>query len=688
MPKVKKWFDLVASADNEPVKVYLYGNIGYYDIEAHHMIEALKPHAGKDITLHVLSNGGSVFQGQAIYAALKDHSGKITAIIDSVCASISSFIVMAADEVFIRPFAQIMIHECRGGARGTAEELRTAAAMYDEVNDSMAEAIAAKSGKSVDDVRADMKQDFWLRGQAAVDYGVCDALYESKDEPKQSFDANAENIDSLSSPSAELLEAVNAPSELIAMYEKPQAAETATENEGEDMPLSAEERAKLEKEIRAQIKDEEKQRKLDITAMFEPYAARSGMQELQATCLNDGSVTIDQAKDRLIALLVTPTGNDTTGTTPAPVANGETDPNAKKVEQLEAALHHKMGAENVEIDAQNPYRFLDAKSAIRSYYAAIGNAEAASKPDQELIAFGFNNGSTSGDLAPIFERGIKRIIRDAESKFKPWIDKVSTRQPMDIGKANLLLKTQDVTAPRVKNEHGTFAQVKLGASKETVWLGTQGYEIQVTRELIMADQLNFIQMEVAKYVERCSRVPQMTLINMLKTNANLDDGQPIFATKFDNLVLSPEFDAAAIDEMSGAMKDMQTSSGEDLGLEPKYLLTSGRGQSKAKALLKAEMIDNKPNVAYEAFEDVIATGQLAKAQAVFGFADPSTVTGIVEGYNEQSPGVQMETKETWKSDGATFRIYIDSVVLIRDRRALQAWTYQEATPDTPSADAA
>ena len=680
-----KWFDLVAASNGEPTKIYLYGNIGLYDIEAQDMIEALKPHAGEDIFLHVLSRGGSVFQGQAIYAALTDHKGKITGVIDSVCASITSFIIQACDEIYIRPFAQVMIHECRGGASGTADELRTTAAMYDEVNASMAEAIATKSGKNVEDVRNDMRTDFWLRGQAAVDYGICDGLYGS-DEPKQSlFDSEitAENIDTFTIPTAELLQAVSAPSELVAMYGNPKSAKTAppqTPNAEGKTQMTEEEKkalkAQLKSELLAELESEEGQRSDGITALFAAYADKAGVKELQASCLGDKAVSVENAKDRLIALLANPTASQQT--TPAPVVNGDVNPNASKLEELEAALHHKMGAENVEISAKNPYRFLDAKSAIRSYYSAAGDLEQANRPDQELIAFGFNNGTGSGDLAPIFERGIKRIIRDEESKFKPWIHNVVTRMPMDIGRANVLLKSADTKAPRVKTEHGEFAQIKLEASREVVWLATEGYEISVTRELIMADQLSFIKTEVSKYVYRCSLVPQMNLINMLKTNANLADNEPIFHTKFENLVESAEFDAAAIDSMSGSMKDMTTKGGEDLGLTPKYLLTSGRGESKAKALISTDIIDNKPNVAYEAFETVIGTGQLAKANKCFGFADPHSLTGIIEGYNEQAQGVQFETKEGWKSDGATFRIYIDSVVQIRDRRALQAWHKKSA----------
>lgn len=720
MPKTKKplkrWFDLVASKDdNAPIKLYLYGNIGMWEIKAQDMVTALAPHAGKDIELRILSSGGSVAEGQAIHAALEDHDGKVTGIIDSVCASIASYIAMACDELYIRKGSQIMIHECRGGLHGTASKIRENLKRFDDVDTAMAEAIAEKSGKKVEDVRADITKDYWLKGQEAVDYGICDGLYEKGKEVKASFSAStptAEEVKALSEPTAELLQEYDAPSELIAMYEpqqpvkpaNPQPAEPEANQENDMTPeqiaaLAAQVAEKLKAnptaqapaaltaenltpeivaQITAQIEQAEKDRSDGIKAVFESQKDRDGIRAVLEACIADKSVTVEGAKDRLIMALCGAPSPEAGKDTPAPVVGKDTDTKAKHLGQIEAALHHKMGAENVEIEATNPYRYLDAKASIRSYFNAVGNLEAAGMIDNDLVAFAFNNGAGSGDLAPIFERGIKRIIRDNESKFKPWIQEVVTRQAMDIGKANLLLKTRDVTAPRVKNEHGEFAQIKLGADKEVCWLGTQGYEIQVSRELIMADDLGFIGTEVAKYVRRCSMVPQQTLIEMLKKNAPLDDGLPIFHEDRGNLVESPSCDAIAIDEMAGNMKDMTTNQGEDLGLSPKVLLTSGRAENTQKALLKTEIIEDKPNIAYDAVEKVIGTGQLAKAQKQFVIADPMTITGILEGYNSQAKGVQLETKEVWKSDGATFRIYIDSVVMVRDPRALQAWHYKKA----------
>lgn len=702
----QRWFDIVANAEEKP-KVYLYGNIGGWDIDASMFVEALKPHAGKDLDLHFLSSGGSVFEGQAIYSALSDHDGEITAIIDSVAASIASFILMACDKIFIRPHAQIMIHECRGGFRGTADEMRTMAAMYDEINDSMAEAISAKSGKKVEDVRNDMKTDFWMRGQAAIDYGIADGFYQKESTKASALSAQnptQEELAAVTTPSAELLQSYDAPLELVAMYGTP-AAQTdpitpvkpanntpAAPVAQKGNTMTDEEKAAFKQDITASVTvavmQGETQRRESINAAFKGHEHNAGVSEILAQCLNDMTVTAEQAKDRLLAALCRgktdqpndPNANANANTqhSPAPVVQGASDPNAQHLSQLEAAIHHKMGAESVDMGENNPYRFLPATASLRAYFSATGDVNAAGMKDTDLVAFAFNNGSGSSDLAPIFERGIKRIIRDNESKFKPWIQKVVTRQAMDIGKANLLLKTQDVKSPRVKNEHGEFTQIKLGADKEVVWLGTSGYEIQVSRELIMADDLGFIGTEVAKYVRRCSMVPQITLIEMLKKNANLGDDKPIFADEFDNLVESSEFTPEAIDKMSSNMKDMTTSQGEDLGLTPQVLLTSGGTQSKAKACIKAETIANVPNVAHEAFDEVIGTGQLAKANKAFGVADPMSITGIVEGYNAQAQGVQMETKETWKSDGATFRIYIDSVIQVRDRRALQCWSKKAA----------
>lgn len=95
--------------------LYIYGEFTSKkwddsDVTAKEFVNDLKKARGKDITVHVNSPGGDVFQAVAIYNALKNYKGKVEVQIEGLAASAASLIVCAGDEVKMAANAQLMIH--------------------------------------------------------------------------------------------------------------------------------------------------------------------------------------------------------------------------------------------------------------------------------------------------------------------------------------------------------------------------------------------------------------------------------------------------------------------------------------------------------------------------------------------------------------------------------------------------
>lgn len=660
------FFKVVAAVGAaDPVKLYLYGDIGWYDIDASAMIDALAPHKGRDIEMHILSDGGDVFYGQAIYAALKDHNGKVTGIIDSVCASISSFIAMACDELLIRPFAQIMIHECRGGSPyATVAEKRAEIEMMEGVNDAMASAFSVKSGKTIEELRADMATDFWLKGQAAVDYGLCDGLYGDE------LDASSLSTFMASNAAFRLssnLEQLNAPAELIALFgkkqtkaSKPVATPPTTTNTGNE-PMTEAERL----QAIAAYKAEQKARKDAIGASFRSHLKTQGVTALLNKCMDDEDCTADSANIQLLAVL------EAVGTTTTPNVNSPEGNNVTAAQTarkfLAQVIHSKMLAK-VEVDKENPYQWCDTVTATRMAMKDAGHGEltAGANPNK-LVALAFDNSVT--DFGDIFEEGIKLIIDEYAAEQNVWFPPFVRKVPMDFGRANSLLKSKDKETLRLRTENGEFIKAKLEASKESMWLDSHGIEISVTRELIQSDNLNYINQEIADYVRVANMLPQELLLGMLLDNGILEDEKTIFAEEFGNS-FTGALDAKKLAKMRGAFIDTKTSQGRSLGLRPDAILTSGAEESRIKGLMAAPMINNAPNEAYEAFGKTIADGMLAGTKKSFAFSSGGS-PAIVHGYNKDADGIQVEQKTEWKSDGMTVRIWLDIAMQVVNRRQIQ-----------------
>jgi ClpP class serine protease len=119
-----------------------------------------------------------VFDGVAIYNALKRHAAAITVWIDGIAASIASMIAMAGDEVVVPENAMLMLHDPSGLVMGTAADMRAMAEALDRMKAGMVAAYRDKSGRDDAEIEALMAAETWLSAQEAVALGLADRLEE------------------------------------------------------------------------------------------------------------------------------------------------------------------------------------------------------------------------------------------------------------------------------------------------------------------------------------------------------------------------------------------------------------------------------------------------------------------------------------------------------------------------------
>jgi ATP-dependent protease ClpP protease subunit len=173
------WYriDNKASASSD---VYIYDEIGYWGVTAQDFVDDLKSVKSKAITVHINSPGGEVWDGLAIYDALKNHPADVTVRITALAASAASFIAMAGDKVIIGNNAQMMIHDAMAVAVGNPSDMRSMAELLDRQSDNIADIYARRAGGTADEWRTRMSANgadgTWYFGQEAVDIGLADEV--------------------------------------------------------------------------------------------------------------------------------------------------------------------------------------------------------------------------------------------------------------------------------------------------------------------------------------------------------------------------------------------------------------------------------------------------------------------------------------------------------------------------------
>lgn len=128
------------------------------------------------IVLRINSPGGEVTEALAILNLLRSHPAHVTAVVDGVAASSASFIAAGVDELVMSPQSELMIHDARAAAVGSATFIQKIADLLEHESDNIAAVYAEKSGGTKADWRALMTAETWLSDEEALAAKLADRI--------------------------------------------------------------------------------------------------------------------------------------------------------------------------------------------------------------------------------------------------------------------------------------------------------------------------------------------------------------------------------------------------------------------------------------------------------------------------------------------------------------------------------
>lgn len=172
------WFTFTAKGDDR-ADISIHDEIGYGEGSGRLFLDRLKG-LGKNASVHlsIHSPGGSVLDGWAIFNALEQHEGRITARVTGFAGSMASVILMAADEIEIPENGWIMIHNPTAGVWGEASEMVDMAATLEKIQGGIVKAYAKRTGIEEGEVADLMAHTTFMDGAEAVERGFADTLLE------------------------------------------------------------------------------------------------------------------------------------------------------------------------------------------------------------------------------------------------------------------------------------------------------------------------------------------------------------------------------------------------------------------------------------------------------------------------------------------------------------------------------
>lgn len=163
-------------------EILMYGTIGK-EITADAFVKELKALGltCNTILVRINSGGGSIFEGMAIYNAIKTCKAKTIGYIDGLCASMATVIAISCDELYMSKNAMFMTHKAKANAEGNSEDMRNAAQLMDSLEEAMSVIYASKTGMTPDQAKEKYmsSSDRWITADIALAEKLIDGVYDS-----------------------------------------------------------------------------------------------------------------------------------------------------------------------------------------------------------------------------------------------------------------------------------------------------------------------------------------------------------------------------------------------------------------------------------------------------------------------------------------------------------------------------
>lgn len=642
------WFRMQASADSE-AEIYIYDEIGYWGVTAKQFVANLK--ALGDIThikLHINSPGGDVFDGIAIFNALKFHGAAITVYIDGLAASMASVIAMVGNPVIMPENTMLMIHKPWGFAGGDADDMRDYADLLDKVESVLIPAYAAKTGKSHDEIAAMLEDETWLTGEECLAQGFADQVTPSL---QAMACIHSKRIEEFEKMPKSIRNMVTPPRNTATRDPQNPATPDAPQN-----PVNAD-------TIRAQVIAEQRERLNGINDLFAMFGNRH--QDLQAQCIADLDCTVEQAKDKLLAELgKTATPSNKTSTTHIYADNGNIVGDG-----IRQALMARAGYEEVVRD--NVYNGMTLREYARMSLTERGIGVASYNPMQ-MVGFALTHSTSDfgNILLDVANKALLQGWEEAEETFELWTKKGSLSDFKTAHRVGM----GGFPSLRQVREGAEYKYVTTSDKGETIALATYGEIFSITRQAIINDDLNQLT-DVPTKMGRAAKATIGDLVYaVLIENPKLSDGKALFSADHKNLSTGA-IDVTSLDKARQLMR-VQKEGERSLNIRPAYVLVPTVLETLASQTIKSASVKGADvNAGIENpirnFAEIISEPRLDDADPAAWYLAARKGSDTIEvAYLNGVDTPYIDQQEGFTTDGVATKVRIDAGVAPLDYRGL------------------
>ena len=141
--------------------------------------------ADREIHMYIMSPGGSIHAGLAIYDTMQQIKPAVCTYAVGLTASMGTLLLTggSAGKRFALPNATIHMHQAASGIEGAASDMEIAAREIIRMQSVIRAIFVRHTGQPLERIARDFDRDFWLNADQAKEYGLIDEVLTSAELP-------------------------------------------------------------------------------------------------------------------------------------------------------------------------------------------------------------------------------------------------------------------------------------------------------------------------------------------------------------------------------------------------------------------------------------------------------------------------------------------------------------------------
>ncbi|MFN3646245.1 MAG: head maturation protease, ClpP-related [Gemmobacter sp.] len=615
--------------------------------------EALAEIGPGRVTVRLSSYGGHVEAGEAIRAQFAAHPGGVRIVVEGVAMSAASLILMGARERAMSEGSLLMIHDPRGGAWGTQDDLRREADVLEKISAVAAQVYARASGQTVDAVREMMAAETFLTAAEALAAGFATEVVTDPEEQDPQMAARMARPNTRQAALAAMTAAArrvlsrrpeprdqnHVPArEPAAFRGAPARSAIAEESSMTATPTTPAEQpaapTQTPAEMQATAVQAERQRVTAIMEAAQPFVASGRLTPSAVNEMIASGATAESAAQRMLALMAA--GEP-------PVGSGVRivrDEAETRRERMTGALYARLSR----VAPEDQAREFMGHSLVDMAADLTGQRRVPSTfaGREELVRMAFH--STS-DFPAIFENALNRSLAARYRMATPTYRAIARQRSYADFRPHTTVRAGDFPLMQeVSPEGGELKSGTFGEARETTSVKPYGVRVGISRQMLVNDSLDAITQVLNDRAAAVARFEERVFYAMMLGGANADGPtllettrQVFNTTDGTKASANAAITVASVGIGTKALMEKTSKDGEKLGLFPAVLLTGPAKWLEAQQLATS----TTPSAATEVnpFSGIMTTLSTPwiTGNAWYLFASPNDAPcfewGLLEGYD-------------------------------------------------------